>query len=284
MTRKLTLALTILLLAGTPAAGQSWRTEDVSRQRRGEERLDVKIRYAVGRFEVRPISDGTLYRIQSRYDEEMFDLYSNYRLSDGRGRLRIDLEGRDEIEIGNIGDYEEKAGRLELEISDATPVSLNFELGAVEAVLELGGLRLNELRLATGASDMTVRFSKRNPEVAERCEFKVGAARLQVELLGNSGCRALTFHSGVGTVTLDFSGAWGHDARCDIKVGLGSIEIRVPEELGVRIERSTIFMSFEAPGFWKGDDAWVSQNWSEAENRLELNVSGALGSIKVVRI
>ncbi len=281
-----TLLLAVLLLGGgglgAPAAAQSWRNEGVKRQRSSEESLDIKVKYHVGRFELNRLSGDVLYSIQSRYDEEAFDLYSTYRAVDGRGRLRIGLEGRD-VEIKSFRDYNIEAGKLELGVSDATPLSISLELGAVEAVMDLGGLRLRSLQVKAGASDVRIRFSERNPEAADSCIFKAGAASLHIESLGNSGCRYIEFQGGVGTITLDFSGGWDYDAKGDIKVGLGTIVIRVPEELGVRIERNTFLMSFEAPGFWKGDGVWVSKNWSEASNRLELNLSGALGSIRIAR-
>ncbi len=256
---------------------RSWRN-------RGEESLDVRVSYAVGRFEVGPISGDLLYTIKSRYDAEVFDLYSAYRKRDGRGRLRIDIEGEADIEFSRLKDYDARAGHLELGITDAIPVSISVELGAAEALLDLGGIRLSGLKLETGASDTKIRFGKKNSEAIDRCVIRAGAATIEIESLGNSGCRHIEVEGGIGAITLDFSGDWDYNATAEIKVGLGAVEVRVPSELGVRIERKTFLMSLDAPDFWKGDDAWVSRNWSEASTRLELNLSGALGTINIVRI
>lgn len=284
---KVIVTLSLLLAGGGVEAltAQTWRNDGVTRRRQREESLDVKIEYAVGRFKLVPISGGELlYRLNTRYDEEAFDLYSSYRERDNRGRLRIDLEGRGDFELNSLKDYDVEAGSLELHLTDGVPISLAMELGAVEAELELGGLRLTKVDVQIGASDTRIRFSEPNREVAERCSFKVGAAAFEIESLGNSGCRALEFAGGVGAMTLDFSGRWNYDATGEIKVGLGTVEIRIPAEIGVRLERETFLVSLEAPGFTKGDDVWVSRNWAEASHRLELNLSGALGTIRVVRI
>lgn len=268
-----------------PAAAQSWKTVAKSRQLRSQDFLEVKINYAVGHFELKRGPDKLLYRLNSRYDEEAFRLTSSYLESEGRGSLRIDIEGHEDVDLKNLKDYDFEAGNLSVDLTGATPLVLGMKFGAAEARLDLGGLRLQELTLETGASDTHVRFSERNRDVAEHCTFKAGAAQFRVDDLGNSRCRRINVSGGVGTLSLDFSGDWDHDATGDINVGLGTIDITVPAELGVRIERSTFLMSFDAPGFEKQDGGvWLSRNWDTAKHQLTLSVSGALGAIKVARL
>lgn len=277
------LALALIAPAG-PAAAQSWKTIAKSRQLRGQDFLDVEIKYAVGRFELSRGPDRLLYRVNSKYDQDAFLLTSSYLESRGRGSLRIDIEGRDEIDLGNIKDYDVEAGNLSVDLTGSTPLALAMKFGAAEARLDLGGLRLQELLLETGASDTRIRFSERNPELAEHCTFKAGAAQFKVEGLGNSRCLRINVSGGVGTLSLDFSGDWDHDATGDINVGLGTIEIAVPAELGVRIERSTFLMSFDAPDLEEQDGGvWLSRNWATASHHLTLSVSGALGGIRIER-
>ena len=278
--------LLLALIAGPvdPAAAQSWKTIAKSRQLRGQDFLDVEINYAVGRFELSRGPDRLLYRLDSKYDEDAFRLTSSYLESEGRGSLRIDIEGHDEVDLGNIKDYDFEAGNLVVNLSGSTPLALSMKFGAAEARLDLGGLRLKDLVLETGASDTQIRFSEPNRERAEHCTFKAGAAQFEVDDLGNSGCERINVSGGVGTLSLDFSGDWDHDATADINVGLGTIEITVPAELGVRVDRSTFLMSFDAPGLEKQDGGvWLSRNWDTAEHRLTLSVSGALGGISIAR-
>ncbi len=287
MKSRAALAIAVVLLAASAAPGlaQTWKSVAKSRQHRGQDLLDVHVKYAAGVFELSRGADRLLYRLDSRYDEDAFNLLSNYLESDGRGKLTVQIEGRDHFDLGDIKDYDLEGASLRLELSGATPLALRLELGAAEARLDLGGLRMRDLVLKTGASDTQVRFSEPNRETAEHCIFKAGAAAFKAEALGNSGCRSISVSGGVGSLALDFSGVWGHDARGDINVGLGTVEIHVPAELGVRIDRSTFLMSFDAPGFEKRDGGvWVSRNWETAQHRLTLSVSGALGGITVARL
>ncbi len=281
----LALSAVALAVAASPASAQDWRTLATARQSQGEEFLDVRIKYAAGRFEITKGTDRYLYRLASRYDAEAFDLRSDYRESESGGRLRVELEGEKHLHFKDLKRYDIEAGSLRLAISGTTRLALDLELGAVEAVLELGGLKLQQIRLKIGASDMQIRFSEPNPEEAEECSFKVGAAAFAVEGLGNSGCRNITFKGGVGSTLLDFSGEWQHDAEVNIEVGLGSLEIRVPSELGVRIERNTFLMGFDAQGIWIHEgNTWTSENWGQGSHDLTIHVRGALGTIEVAQI
>ena len=280
------LPLVLAVVSATPAAAQTWRSETRSRQYRGQDFLEVTIKYAVGRFALQEGSDRLLYRIDTKYDEDAFRLRSNYLESEGRGRLGIEIEGLDkDIHLSDLGDREYEGGNLSVDLPGNTPLALHIKLGAAEAKLDLGGLALRQLVYETGASDTQIEFSEPNSDVAEYCTFKAAAAAFRVDDLGNSRCRRVTVSGGVGELKLDFSGDWEYDMTTDINVGLGSVEIRVPADLGVRIEKSTFLMSFDAPDFIKQEGGvYVSGNWEDARHRLTITVSGALGGISIARL
>jgi hypothetical protein len=277
--------LALLAVSAGGASAQSWREVSKSRQLRGQDFLDVDVQYAVGRFTLQQGSERTLYRVASRYDEDVFTLLSNYLESEGRGSLQIEIDGEGgDVKLKNPKDYDYQGGSLLVELSGAVPTALNLEFGAAEASLDLGGIRVTRLVVGTGASDTRLTFSEPNREVAEYCEFKAGAASFRAEQIGNSGCARINISGGVGQLELDFSGEWKHDATGTVSVGLGSVDIRLPPELGVRIERSTFLMAFDAPGFEKQDGGvWLSQNWESARRHLTLTLSGAFGGIKIAR-
>lgn len=276
-------ALLIGLAAGQPAAGQEWRTLVQTRRLGAQAGFDVKLEYAAGRVEIGPAAEGLLYRLESKHDIRYFDLDSDYSETDREARLRVELEGADRFEIKQIAKKNLGAGSLRLGLSKAVPLSLALDIGAAEAQLDLGGLRLRRIRLETGASDTHVRFDAPNPEGAEQCSFRAGAASFRIEGLGNSGCREMVFEGGVGSLELEFSGDWNHDATARIDVGLGSLGIRIPHDLGVRIEKRAFLMALNAPDFVKEGDDLVSENWSSATHRLTLRINGALGTIRVIR-
>jgi hypothetical protein len=111
--------------------------------------------------------------------------------------------------------------------------------------------------------------------------MEVGAAQFRAEGIGNLNAERLSLSGGVGEVTLDFTGQWRTNLTADIQMGLGSLTLRVPEELGVRVRKGGILAGFDSQGLVKRGDVYFSENWENAEHRLTINVDAALGSIRL---
>lgn len=263
------------LLGFAPDAGaQSWRTLTASRQLAGEESLDVEVTYGAGRLRVAPAEPGLLYRMELRYDEEAFRPVNEYR----NGRLRLGSEGDGEgISLGR-GRSE---GELELKLARGVPMDLRMRFGAVRADLDLGGLSLTDLRLSTGASESRIDVSEPNPVPMGRAELEVGAAEFTARHLGNLNTERIDIDAGVGEVTLEFTGRWQRDAEVAVDLGLGALELRFPEGVGVRLENDSFLTSLDAQRMVKRDDAYYSLDWEEAERRITVSVDAALGSVRV---
>lgn len=273
--RALILAVAAAGLPAGAAAAQDWRSVTSFRQRASEEELDVRVRYGAGRLLIGPsTAAGDLYRVGLRYDSDLFDPITEYR----SGRLEVGVEGTGRsIRLKN-----HDAGELDLRLSPDVPLDLDLDFGAVEADIELGGLRIRSLDIETGASDSEVRFSAPNPVPCERLGLSVGAASFRMEGIANANCRTLRVEGGVGDVTLDLTGEWRGDMEADIAMALGSITLFIPADVGVQVDRDTFLLGFEGAGFEKRDGVHVSNNWNTALHRLTVDLSGAFGSFNVV--
>lgn len=263
-----------LLLVVGGAEAQSWRTVTTSRQLAGEESLDVEVSYGAGRFRVGPAEPGLLYRMQLRYDEEAFEPVNEYR----DGRLRLGTEGNGEgISLGRG----RSGGELDLRLTRAVPMDLRLRFGAVRADLDLGGLSLTDLELSTGASESRIDVSEPNPVPMRRAELEVGAAEFTARHLGNLNAERIEIDAGVGEVTLEFTGEWRRDAAVTVDLGLGALELRFPEGLGVKLEKDSFLTSLDAQRMVKRNDAYYSLGWDEAERKITVSVDAALGSVSV---
>ncbi len=275
MRKTLLVALTALVALPALAAGQDWRNVTMSRQASGEDELDVRVRYGAGHFKVSATDGSLLYRMQLRYDEERFEPRADY----DRGRLTLGVEqiGRS-FRMGRDG----SGGELDLQLARGVPMRLDLEFGAVRADIDLGGLSLLELDLSTGASESIVDISEPNPLSMRTASFAVGAADFEVRNLGNLNAERIEVDAGVGAVALWFTGEWSRDARASIDMGLGSLELHFPEDLGVRIHKDSFLTSFDSEGLVKRGDAYYSLNWEEAERKIYVDVDAAFGSVRVL--
>lgn len=255
--------------------------------------MNVRVSYGAGRFRIEPAETDDLYRYEFRYDRTLFSPVREWGVRGDTGQLRLGLERSSDdggksfwwrllhldFDFGRLG---ESDNRLTLGLGPEIPTSLNLEVGAAESRLRLGGLTLRSLRIATGATSTELDFDEANRTVMEELRVEAGAASFRAEGLGNARVRELVIRGGAGDVRLEFGGEWRTDTRASIRVGMGSVRIEVPEDLGVRITKSTFLGSFDPPsGFITTDDGVVSQNWSDAEHRLELDVHAVMGSVEV---
>jgi hypothetical protein len=276
------LAVASCLLAGLawagPAAAQTLQTFASARQLRGESALTVDVTYAAGRLTLEPAPSGVLYRMAMRYDDDKFTPVWDY--DPDAAVLRLGLTARDR----HISMGERRRGEtptLDIALTPDVPLTLSLEVGAAEADVELGGLALRRLRYQTGASKSQVRFGAPNPVTCDALTFEAGAAELRATGLGNANCRRISFKGGVGDVILDFTGDWRHSAVARVQVGIGSLRLRLPRDLGVAITLNRLLTSFDHDGFVKRDQVYYSDNYASALHHLDLAVDASFGGITV---
>ncbi len=260
-------------LVPAAASAQDWRTVTQTRQRAGEKQLQVDVQYGAGKLNIQPARDNTLYRATIEYDADLFDPVTRYR----DGQLTVGVEGTGK----HLRLKDRQGGEMRLELSPDVPLDLTLEFGAVEADMELGGLHIEKAEIHTGASETEVRFSHPNASECRRAEFAVGAAAFRAYGLGNLNCRNLKVDAGVGDITLDFTGEWRGDVNAELNVALGSANLVLPRDVGVRVNKDTFLASFDSSQFTKRNGEFYSENWEQAQHRLVIDVSGALGSINV---
>ncbi len=256
------------------ASAQEWETFSSSRAVGDVARLDVRVRYGAGHFRVRPGKSGELYDVRLEYDASQFDPVLDF---DGR-RLEIGTDAHSR----NIN-VKDDAGEMMLELSREVPTELLLEFGAVRADLDLGDMTLSELDVQTGASETTLDFSAPNRARMRSAEFQVGAADFKALNLGNLNADRLEFSAGVGEVVLDFGGDWSQDLEVNVAMGLGSLEMHIPEGIGVRLNKDSFLTSLDAPSMVEDGDRYYSENWDEAERRMTIDIDAAFGSIRILR-
>ncbi len=248
------------------------------RQHHGETRLNARIEYGAGSLRLEPGRPGELYRMNISYDEDRFVPISDFDTSSRSVVLGLRARGEGGVRVVSRNQLEQTAS---VAISPRVDLALDLTLGAVDADLELGGLRISDLDLKTGASQATVRFSRPNPTRCGRASFSAGAAEVEILALGNSRCEEVEFEGGVGQVLLDFSGASSSSTRVRVKMAVGGITLRLPRNAGIRITMDKFLTSFEPAGLIRRGDAFVSTNYDRVERHLDLDLTTAMGGVEV---
>lgn len=262
----------VLLPAGV--AGQDWRTVTMSQRLERVDDLQVSVEYGAGQFSVRSVDDDLLYRMRLEYDEEKFEPVADF--SNDRLRLGIETIGRD------INLKGRQTGSLDLELPRGVPMDLELTFGAVQADIDLGGLDLTDLELSTGASESFIEISEPNRERIGTATFAVGAAEFTAAGLGNLNAERIEVDAGVGSITLGLDGRWASDGRVSIDMGLGHLELRIPEGVGLRLRKDSFLTAIDSEGLIKRGDVYESPDFDDAERRVEVELDAAFGAISVV--
>jgi len=262
-------------LCGVDAVHGQSRTVTLSRQVEDEQNLEVNLRYGAGHFSVGPAEAGVLYHMRLEYDEDVFSPLAEYQ--DGSLRIGTESLGR-RFRLGN----DRGAGEMELLLSRDVAMDLNMDFGAVKADIDLGGMRLTRLEMATGASQTFMDVSEPNRETMSRASLEIGAAEFTAMNLGNLNAEVIEIDAGVGSIDLGFSGDWQRSSRVSVDMGLGSLVLRFPRGLGVRlVMEDTFFTSLDSEGLVKRGDTYESLDYEDAEYQIDVDVDAAFGSIRV---
>jgi len=271
------LTLGLCLWAGA-AQAQAMRPFTTFRQLHGETRLNARVEYGAGSLRIEPGQPGELYRMNLSYDEARFVPVSDFDASSRTVVLGLRAAGQGGVRVVSSNQLKQLAS---IAISPRADLALDLSLGAVDADVELGGLRISDLDLKTGASRATVRFSRPNGMRCRRATFSAGAAEVSVFGLGNSRCDEIAFEGGMGRVLLDFTGSWTSSAHVVVRMAVGELTLRLPRQVGVKVTMDKFLATFESAGLARRGDAFQSSNYDGAPRHLDLEISTAVGGVRV---
>jgi hypothetical protein len=213
----------------------------------------------------------------------------DYRLQDRIGHLQIDLNPansfRDADGASHVN-FDFKTDEWFIQLTDAMPIAFDASLGAGKADVDLTGLNINKFSLSTGASSTKIRFGEPNKSVIDNLSIEAGVAKLVAEGLCNANFKHLKFEGGVGSYYLNFDGDLRREVDVKVDFGMGSLTLDIPSKIGVRVNYSDNWLSsFSFPDDMEKqhDGVQVSENYSNAEGRMNIYIDSGLGHVKIRR-
>lgn len=280
-------AIGVAALALPFAAGaQQWRTLETARQLGDAAPVAVSVGFAAGRVTLTPISGPLLYQMRMRYDEQTVDAVHRFdadsrRLELGIRSSRIGI--RQITRMHRSHGHGEDGPSLDVALTEAVPLDLRLTLGAGQARLDLGGLRLRTLVVNAGAAEADIDFGSTNRETMSRMELDVGAAKARVTGLRHARVREIEINGGAGSVELDFGDSLSADVSIVSNLALGELHISVPRSVGVTIRSKETLSEFDAHRMSKVGEEWVSENWTTASRKVTIRSQAFLGAFRLER-
>jgi len=212
---------------------------------------DLTISFAGGDLELAPGAEEVLASGTATYNVADF----RPEVTTTGNVVRIE---QGDLNVRGIPNFKENViNDWSLKLADV-PMDLRINAGAYTGSYELGGLSLQRLTIADGASDVDVTFSEPNQTEMRVFEYNTGASSVRLEGLANANIDTMTFRAGAGSYILDFSGELQRDMTVDIESGMSSITIIIPEGFSAQVEFDGGLSNVSAGGDWdKNGDSYT---------------------------
>lgn len=239
--------------------------------------LSIELDVDGGEVEVRPSDDQKECIVTMRYPSEKCDV--SIRYNENRGQLDIIVDNDWEINDGQ----ENNAPHIVVELPYGPEISLSAHIKAGELDFELGDLSIVDYELRNWAGETKVRFSEPNRVVMRTFDVNVKVGEVRLMNLGNALFEEADINSGIGELSVDFSGKGLERSMARIDLDIGETTIIVPEDIGTKLKVSKFILSDVSYANWfeKRGNYYYSENYDDNEKTLYLMISTGIGELSI---
>lgn len=147
-----------------------------------------------------------------------------------------------------------------------------------------GDLSINQqsqyhIHFATARNDWLLRFADNVPL---DLDFTIGAGEGNIDLRGMD-VRSLTLKGGVGQINLDLSGPRKSSLDGMIKGGIGTVKVRLPKEVGVRVHAKGGIGDVSGHGLTEHDGEYTNSLTGLSPVTVNLEIEGGIGTVDLTQ-
>ena len=281
--KRIALILGILLIMSgfAAAADESTHYEnEIAYQNADRAIIDIKL--GMGELEITRGQGDYLARIVGDYDEEYFDVIVKYEEKGGTGYFTFECKKEKGVKLFKKGD--DIVNEWTLLLGDRIPLTIDLDAGMSANTFDLSGLKIEKMSLDIGMSSNNIVFREPNPVVMTDFMIDAGQSSTEIYGLGNANFRNFTIDEGMSSSVLDFTGKLDFEAEVTIDAGMGSIDIILPQNIGLKIKAPSGFTSsLSLPNNLTkaGKNVYENEEYSHSKNRLYFDIDFGMGSVDV---
>ena len=109
-----------------------------------------------------------------------------------------------------------------------------------------------------------------------KIDFGMGDSHLS---LGGLSLQELNLNTGMGSSTIDLTGEWRGDLKAHIETGLGNVTVRLPRQLGVRVNVAKGLGRVHSQGMLRSGSAYTNDAYGKSPQSLQIEVNCGMGSV-----
>jgi hypothetical protein len=248
---------------------------------------DVHVDFYGGRIQIRAADGETITTLHTRDNLDEVEPRLEQRREGRHVSTRLWLDTEHNV-LFRHDDDDDAVNEWTLGLGTRVPIDLDLGLAMCEGDCDLGAVALKRARVSLGLGETTLRFSRPNPIELDELHVELGAGDFAVRDLGNARCSSISIEAGVGSFDIDCHGEWTRPALLRVEAGMGTVDIRLPPELPVRVDIADVaFGDIAAPDFRQeraGDERHLySPNWTDEGVHLSIEIEASFGSVNLVR-
>ena len=119
-----------------------------------------------------------------------------------------------------------------------------------------------------------------NNDVPLNLKVNMGAGNSDLQLAGLS-LTGLDVTLGAGTSNVDLSGNWARDLDVTFDAGAADLNVRLPKDVGVRVEVETGPSAVESHGLTQDGNIYTNAAYGESKVTLQINIKAGIGRINL---
>lgn len=166
--------------------------------------------------------------------------------------------------------YNVAALKPEVEYTDGTLVVRQPETNGMPDLRDITDFR----------NEWTLRL---NDKIPMDLKVNIGAGSGNLRLSGLS-LTGLVVTIGAGTSTVDLSGGWARDLNVSIDTGAANITVKLPREVGVRVNVEEGPHTIETTGLTKDGGIYTNAAYRVAEVTMQIDLQAGIGTINLLEI
>jgi hypothetical protein len=217
------------------------------------ESAQVEIDSSIGEVLIEALSDSENFIEGDLYSVEEEKIRQNYDIKDDKILYSLSSEWDTNVSP-SFSNFDKEHLSWELYLTDEIPLDLSVFLGIGESELDLSDLQIDELYLSVGIGET---------------QLTLPDGQYQAQIEGGIGQSVITLPN-EGQIKLNVEG------------GIGEVVIYIPEDMVAKIYVDRGISGLSIPeDYIRQEDIYVSPNYREGKNYLELYVDQGIGNISI---
>ena len=145
----------------------------------------------------------------------------------------------------------------DIKLNNNIQTNLTIKLGSGNADLSLGKLKMSNLTIKNGSGQLHLDFS------------------------GKPSIQFLDISYGLGESVIDFSGQWTNNLNANISSGIGSVKLKFPSNVGIKVFVKSGLGKIKTKGFNRVGDSYINNAYGKINTMLVINLKAGSGDIEL---